>query len=553
MFKKIFFVCFIFCLTVTANDRDNASVEHKSGNINQYLNEISSEQEEKTQILEHILDKSYGTYLDLGTGGDSISYLLKNIPSDLPVTLIGSDIDATILNAIKRRHSDIIPFLENDDDCSLQCKLLRMDATNMMTVEDSSLEGISASALTHEIFSYVPTKSSLDQFFIELIRVLKKDGIFVYRDPKWDDNPEQDCLVILKEKLAKFFAVLFIPRFLDRKFTQRKDYQSQCIKPVLYNDSHFRINYFNKGLNKTKKAKLEEFINVPVTDIDFSRNISIEAPRGFISEIQRHFILFLKNVFITEIVDKNFFDRQLINIENLPSEQKIIFKSFLQLKNINGAVIDTSLDVFQNILNEKKCFYSFIENGLWCTITNKEKAHKFCHYLYSQGINKNVVFIQDDKLWADAKIVTLLFQDYESSLYEFIDRSKLSLPTKVLEWMKREGEEYYFYKTTDELITYVGQLTKYYLKGTDKDGYLLCPINSSYIKTVSRNLYKEIVDVHTTVIDIDGNKEDIIFDKNIIHFKLMKLEDAKKVYQDIIRQNKHSYLKLSEWISHELR
>jgi len=114
-------------------------------------------------------------------------------------------------------------------------------------------------------------------------------------------------------------------------------------------------------------------------------------------------------------------------------------------------------------------------------------------------------------------------------------------------------QKYYFYKTTDELITYVGQITKYYIKGTDKDGYLLCPIAPSYIKTVSRNLYKEIVDNHMMVMDIDGNQEDIIFDKSIIHFKLMKLEDAKKVYQEIIKQNKQSYSKLSEWVENELQ
>jgi len=383
--------------------------------------------------------------------------------------------------------------------------------------------------------------------------VLKKDGVFVYRDPKWDDNPEQDCLVILKDRLAKFFAVIFIPRFLDRNFTERKDYQKNCIKPTLYNNSHIRINYFNKGLNKSKKVKVEAFINTPVTDIDFSKNISIEAPRGFISEIQRHYILFLKNVFITELVDRNFFDRAIINIDNLPFEEKTIFRYFLQNKNINGTLIDTSLEVFQNIMREKKCYYSFIENGLWCTITNKEKASEFCSYLYNNGISKNVICIQDNKLWADAKIATLLFQDFDSGIYRFIDKSELSLPLQVLEWMKREGEEYYFYKTTDEFITYVGQITKYYLKGTDKDGYLMCPVTPSHIKTVLRNLYRTIVDNHMTVMDIDGNHEDIIFDKSIIHFKLMKVEDAKKIYQEIIKESKQKYLKLSEWVENELR
>jgi len=167
MFKKIVYGLLVICFFIKADNRNNGSVEHKSANIDQYLNEISAEQEEKTQILEHILDKSSGTYLDLGTGGDSISYLLKNIPTNLPVTLIGSDIDAAILNSIPNRHSDIVPFIMQEDSSLLQCKLLRMDATNMTPLRDHSIDGVSASALTHEIFSYVPTKSSLDQFLLK--------------------------------------------------------------------------------------------------------------------------------------------------------------------------------------------------------------------------------------------------------------------------------------------------------------------------------------------------------------------------------------------------
>ena len=536
-----------------ASDHDNGSVEHKSANIDQYLNEISSEQEEKTQILEHILNNSAGTYIDLGTGGDSISYLINNIPDHLPVTLIGSDIDSTILNAIPQRHQAIVPYMRSCDTSKLQCKLVRMDATNMYPISNNSIDGVSASALTHEIFSYVPTKSSLDQFFIELIRVLKEGGVFVYRDPKWDSNPEQDCLVILKDKLAKFFAVLFIPRFLDRKFTERTDYKNQCIKPTLYNNSHFRINYFNKGLNKSKKSKIEDFINVPLTDIDFSRNISIEAPRGFISEIQRHYILFLKNVFLTELIDKNFFDREIINIDNLPLEEGAIFRNFLQSHHIDDSLISTSADLFQKILQEKKRFYNFLENGLWCKITDMEKAHKFCSHLYANGINKNVICIQDNHLWADAKIATLLFQDCQKGLFEFLDQTTSSIPVNALEWMKREGEEYYFYKTTDELITYIGQLTKFHLKGTDKDGYLLCPVSPNHVKTISRNLYKNIVRAHTEVMDIDGNQEDIIFDKNIIHFKLMKTSDALAVYKELCKKNDHIFVQLNQWIQNGLR
>ena len=54
-----------------------------------------------------------------------------------------------------------------------------------------------------------------------------------------------------------------------------------------------------------------------------------------------------------------------------------------------------------------------------------------------------------------------------------------------------------------------------------------------------------------TVMDIDGNSQDIIFDKNIIHFKLMKQEEAKKIYKEILKQNKHTFCCLKDWVENE--
>ena len=144
----------------------------------------------------------------------------------------------------------------------------------------------------------------------------------------------------------------------------------------------------------------------------------------------------------------------------------------------------------------------------------------------------------------------LLFQGKSSGIYKHIEIDPSTLPFPVLEWVKREGEEFYFYKTTDELITYIGQISKHFLAGTDKENYILCPINSSAIKTTSRNLYKTIVDKHMLVMNMDGNKQNLAFDKNIIHFKLMEKEEALKVFKEIIKINP-TYLNLKEWINNE--
>lgn len=101
-------------------------------------------------------------------------------------------------------------------------------------------------------------------------------------------------------------------------------------------------------------------------------------------------------------------------------------------------------------------------------------------------------------------------------------------------------------------MLYIGQITHHVLKNTDKKEYVLCPISLAHIKVVSRNLYKTVVTNHMSVVDIDGNNQDIIFDKNIIHFQLMPLKTAKKIYRTIIAENEGQYNKLLEWINNEL-
>lgn len=546
--KHFLSVSLVFCTSVYMV-ADNASLDHKNTYLSSYLNEISAEMEEKTQILDHILNRKTGSYLDIGTGGDALHFLLKNIPTNLPITIIGSDIDANILQAIPERNPSIKDFMHNESH-KTKCLLMRMDATNMVSIAENSLDGINASALTHEIFSYVPTKTGLDQLFSEIARVLKKDGIFIYRDPKWDDNPEQDCLLIIKEDLAKYFVSLFLPRFLDRSFSDIKNYQNCCIKPTIYENKHIRINYFLKGSNYTKKAKLDQFIQTPLHMMDFSRNISIEAPRGLISEIYRHYILFLKNIFITELVDNNFFNRDTCFLMDLSDEARVIFKQFLMNHDIYTEHIDTDLPVFQRIAREKKNLQKFMHNGLHARIINKEAVLKYCSMLHNQGISNNLIFVQDDYVWIDGKIATLLFLGTNKGIFSHIETNHT--PLYVLEWLKREGEEFYFYKTTDELITYIGQITYHTLKDTEKDGFLLCPITSEHIKTVSRDLYKSIINSHMSVLDIDGNQQDIIFDKNIIHFQLMSLEKAQMIYAEIKEKNGDRFPMLSKWITHEL-
>jgi hypothetical protein len=190
-----------------------------------------------------------------------------------------------------------------------------------------------------------------------------------------------------------------------------------------------------------------------------------------------------------------------------------------------------------------------MENGIEAKIKDSDHVDRFLACIYANGLSRHLIRRNGETLWIDPKVASLLFHGEAGGLYQYLDLSGNTFPMKSLEWINREGEESYFYKTTDEFITYLGRFSKHYLQGTSKDGYMLAPISSNAIKTVSRKLYKNVVDRHMAVMDIDGNIQETPFDKNIIHFKLMKESEALQVYGELI--NKKQYAMLEDWIANE--
>jgi SAM-dependent methyltransferase len=162
---------------------------------------------EKTEIFQHIIRNLDGTFLDIGTGGDAIAVLAEKLPKNSRPTLIAADIDPLVIESVKKRRQEINQYINQPTGPKVE--LITMSAVDMNTIKDSSIAGISASALAHEVFSYVPNKGPLDQFISEVCRVLEKEGVFVYRDPKWVDDPHAHCNMIVKKKIAKYYISLF--------------------------------------------------------------------------------------------------------------------------------------------------------------------------------------------------------------------------------------------------------------------------------------------------------------------------------------------------------
>ncbi len=522
------------------------AVEHKNGVLDAYLTDISNSQHEKTELIEYMKQFPGEIFMDIGTGGDSVATMLDAIPDSDTTTLIAADIDADILNAIPVRHPQLQKYLDVSSTKNL--KLMPMNATKMYSLENNTLKGVGASSVAHEIFSYVPTQSGLDLFFSEITRVLKPEGTFIYRDAAWVDNPDERCTLVIKKPIAKYFVSLFICKFLDRDFSVIRTFDGQCAKPTMHADKEIFFNVFVKNTQEYKKLSFQEFLYFPSYNIDYKKEFSLELPRGLVSEIQRHYVLFLRNVFAPGFLDHELFKKPYIDIDNIDEYAVRVFVDFVVKYNIpikNKRIVHHD---FSTLLTTKKLLKNSFKYGIYLKKTRNKELANYLQKLYQQGIPETLMHFFDEKtLFVDPKLATLLFRQADCGIFPF----EGNYPIKTFEWLAREGEEHYFYKTLDELITYIAHLSKHYTKGTKKAGYLLCPRDRHALKEVPRQIYKKVLEHDMAILDQHGNTMPVITNKNIVHFCLHKEEDAIQILQQIAHQDPLKFKQLNKWLYNE--
>jgi hypothetical protein len=498
---------------------------------------------EKTQLIEHIINKPNGTFIDIGTGGDSIAVMASQIPLGFRPTLIAADIDPLVIQSILKRRPEMKALINSSTGPKINLEIL--SATNMHSVKDSSISGIQASALVHEVFSYTPVKSSIDQFVSEVCRVLEKDGVLVYRDPKWVDKPLVHCTMIIKNPIAKYYTSLFLPKFLDRTFSLIRDYQDKCCKPTLYSHADVKFNLYLKNSNECKQFSFKEFLRTPIINIDYDKSFSIEAPHGLIAEIQRHYVLFLANYFAPGFIDSDSFKHDL-KVKDLHKDTRKIFLNFVKKNSIPMQNDVIKKENFPLCFKELKNLNQIFKEGSKLNITKKPQIISWIQKLYVEGIDKNLIYMFDkETLIVDPKILTLLFQGKDKGISQFITDS---VPQGLLEHLKMEGEEHYFYKTTDDLITYFGQFSLFLLKDSDKKNYCLAPIDENSLKEAPRDFYKSILKRDFFVTDQHGNIQEPVTEKNIIHFQLQPKEKAFSIYRRLVLNHKNKYPALQKWM-----
>jgi SAM-dependent methyltransferase len=527
----------------------SADISHKSDNIGRYLNEIALYQEEKTQIVKHVLNKGSGRYLDIGSGGDSVARMIESIPNDVPVTIIASDLDDKILKEIPKRHKNLEKYLKETDNKKLNVELEIMDAVDMRKISTSSLDGINASALVHEVFSYAPAKRGIDQFFIESIRTLKPGGVLVYRDPLIHTSTHQQHLALLDGEMIKHFVTVFLPKLLDHKFTMIRDMDGKSSKPVLYDVDNITVTLQTKREHNVLSLSFKEFLNLPSTRIDYSKPMSIEAPRGLIQEIERHYVLFIKNVYSMGFIDDDKINSEGIDISEIRLSAQKSVMDFLRKNNKkahNGRILPQDLDVLQQ---ERKKLSTIVTGGVKLLFKNESTLLDFEYYLIDNDIPSTLYkrVGNDNILWIDAKIFSLVYRGENQGVLSYA-KPLNNIATDSFNWLKREGEEYYYYMTPDDLLTYLAKLSMYELKNTDKEGYVLSPVDDGSILQMKRDLYESILDRDMKVMNMFGENQEFVASKVIIHFSVQKLTDALEVYKKIIQNNPGKFPKLAEWM-----
>jgi hypothetical protein len=497
-----------------------ASVDHKNTQLNSYLNQIRDNQEEKAGIIDIIKQQKSGAFLDIGSGRDTISYILNNLPIEelSNVNLIAADLEGQTLAEIAKRYPEL--YFNLDRRSNIDLSLLKMDATEMHHIKDSSIKAINASAVLHEINSYVPRKTPIDRFFGEAIRILEKDGFLIYRDPTLQSNPEEVNSLILKNDFAKKFFTVFLPKFLDKHFTQITDMYGNSIKPEFY--YHDRTTITLSLIGKTEPVSLDyqSFVDLQTNSIDFTKDITIKAPRRLLSEIQRHYILFVKNVYpIAFIEDKAINDAR--SLESItPERAKKTIEDFSKTLGIGYNKKLTQAEI-KILTAERSKLNALLNNGLTLSNLKTEELQSLKKLFESKGISTNLYKVIANDLWLDAKLFTMIYNRLQNKV------ENNNLPLESVKWLVREGEEYYFYFTTEELINYLVKFCNFYLKGTNKEGYILAPISKEHIKYAPREVYTDLLNKDMLQIDANKKKQEFVTTKTIIKFQLMLPKFAK--------------------------
>lgn len=526
------------------------TVDHKNLQLNLYLDFIKYNTQEKLGILPYILAKPEGIYLEVGTGGDPIAELLSKIPDTVSPTIIASDIDENILKLLPIRHPQLNKYLISKRT-GPQLKLQALDAQSMSCFSDNYLSGINVSAVVHEIVSYGGGIHALDNFFAEAFRVLKQDGVIVYRDPESVSDTNEGVQVQLKSPTIRLFTHIFLVKFLDDAYGKLAKSGRKYKK---YSSDSIKFTFYKKNEITPLSMSYKEYFQVRSYEIDFSRHYSLELPRGLCREIERHYLTYLHQcnplmyVRCLPTIDSNSYF-----VNYLAHSTEILLDEFLRKNGLT--LIENTIDLSTRRILDQAIANNMqvIEYGILLHFSSKNVQRQLYTLLKTHGFEPNVHLTQvkDDECLLDYRVFGLLYDYINEEIFNNYNGPLKKEDAIHAQWLRREGEETYVYYSDDELITRVAEICFTHHIGNEEP-LVLCPISPTLTKFISRLCYDEVLKNAMDIHDMLGYPIEIKEGKRIIHFSKMSLKNALPIYEEIIKQNPDNYMSLQKMV-HNLK
>lgn len=229
-------------------------MQHTLKSSDKYLSQFKNDQNEKTGVWvneisryleEGVAGESKFKLLEVGPGGGfTIEFLKKTFKDRVDITAV--DVSESILNSLKKR-IEISTTTESVGD---------------LPFKNNYFQGINASSVFHEIFSYGLKKKSGEKLigldavktaFLECLRVLKPGGLLFYRDILSPDAVKTVAKVVLyKRESWHHFIEWFLPNFIDTdpryyssKISQNKSNKGLSINTAIGVHKEIQKHYIN--------------------------------------------------------------------------------------------------------------------------------------------------------------------------------------------------------------------------------------------------------------------------------------------------------------------
>lgn len=437
-------------------------VASKSGR--NYLDTISSSADEKAELIAYVAQLEGGKILEIGPGaGTALAEIVRAVEASFAPERRPEIVVFDVLSDVFERVKETVG--------STDVKLTYVvgDGAKDLPFEDGGINAVNLSAVAHECFSYGGGYSGIHRLAKECGRIMAPRGVLTYRDP---DGIELHSMeeARLTQPLARKFLAYFLPKFLDRKHSRLKG------KVDLGYEESLELELNGKPL------PMSDLLNL---DADFLQTgvITMKAKAGLIHEIQRHLVLFAKEI---------------------------------------GGMKTESAEPF----NGQEKF----------TVTDPETVSAVEAFLTEEGIQ----FSQEaGEFTLTLSALNVLYPQISQLAAEKGGEARISPELKrTLDWGAREGEENYFYGSCEEVVARFAHFSLV-KDGQGEVGYsCLCPISTNHIRTIERGNHSDFLKGQ-----IERSDEAALGDrKRHIHFAKLPLEQAFPVLLDYYRQTKHPAL-----------